>query len=128
LKLLGSIAAAAAAVAERDEDGEYADRETEERPSSIRARAAASRNAVYKRLLLLQLLLLRLFRLRMGIEMKKTKTRRPSWRRLALEERRNVRQLITLSGSKPATRRWIPHHRRLLVATAMRSVRREAKG
>jgi hypothetical protein len=127
LKLLGSIAAAAAAVAEREEDGEYADREAEERPSSIRARAAASRNAVYKRLLLLQLLLLRLFRLRMGIEMKKTKTRRPSWRRLALE-RRNVRQLITLSGSKPATRRWIPHHRRLLVATAMRSVRREAKG
>jgi hypothetical protein len=127
LKLLGSIAAAAAAVAERDEDGEYAGREAKERPSSIRARAAASRNAVYKRLLLLQLLLLRLLRLRMGIEMKKTKTRRPSWRRLALE-RRNVRQLITLSGSKPATRRWIPHHRRLLVATAMRSVRREAKG
>jgi hypothetical protein len=94
LKLLGSIAAVAA-VAEREEENTQTE---QQQKSTI---------AVYKRpAVLLQLLLLRarLFRLRMGIEMKKTKTRRPSWRRLASEERRGVRQLITLSGSKPATR------------------------
>jgi hypothetical protein len=98
LKLLGSIAAVAA-VAEREEENTQTE---QQQKSTI---------AVYKRpAVLLQLLLLRarLFRLRMGIEMKKTKTRRPSWRRLASEERRGVRQLITLSGSKPATRGRIP--------------------
>jgi hypothetical protein len=130
LKLLGSIAAAAA-VDERDEDGEYADREAAEEGASVHAHAAASTSAVYRRLVvLLQLLLVRLFKLRMGIEMKKTKTRRPSWRRLASEERRSVRQLITLTGSKPATRGWILPSSPTICSSrrAIRSNRREAKG
>jgi hypothetical protein len=39
----------------------------------------------------------------MGIEMKKTKTRRPSWRRAMSVQRRCAKQLIPLAGSKPAT-------------------------
>lgn len=72
---------------------------------------AKNTTAVYKRSLLLKLespLLLLI--LRMGIERKKTKTRRPSWRRAASEQRRCAKQLIPLAGSKPARSR--PPHTR----------------
>lgn len=107
MKLLGSIAAPdAAAEAEQGEEDADGEATTEENPSVSAHAAAASTNAVYKRSLvlliilklLLELLRKRLLALRMGIDMKKTKTRRPSWRRLASEQRRCLRQLITLSG------------------------------
>lgn len=104
LKLLGSIAAGAAVTRREEEEDEDADGAEEEDDPSVRANAAASTSGVYKRLLVLLLvilqLLLRLFRLRMGIEMKNMKTSRPSWRRLASAERRNVRQLITLAPNR----------------------------
>jgi hypothetical protein len=74
LRLLGSITAAAAAAEEEEEKEEQA---TTEEGRSVPVHATASTRAVYKRLLLLKLELLLLI-LRMGIERKKTKTRRPS--------------------------------------------------
>jgi hypothetical protein len=82
---------------------------------------AKNTTAVYKRSLLLKLespLLLLI--LRMGIERKKTKTRRPSWRRAASEQRRCAKQLIPLAGSKPARSRP-PTHAHLPLAFDRRS-------
>jgi hypothetical protein len=112
LKPLGSITAiTVAAAAEEEEEEQETEDSTEEGPP-VSAHATAITTAVYNRLLLLLLLLLGLellLLLRMGIEMKKTKTRRPSWRRAMLVQRRCAKQLIPLSGSKPATRVFFPH-------------------
>jgi len=98
---LGSIpAAAGAAAVEGEEKGGKEEEATTEGPS-VPVHANAKASAVYKRLLLLKLELL----LGMGIERKKTKTRRPSWRRATSEQRRCAKQLIPLSGSKPAKSR-----------------------
>jgi len=105
LRPLGSITTAANAAEEEEEEKEE---QATEGPS-VPVLATARASAVYKRLLLLLLLLkLELLILRMGIERKKTKTRRPSWRRAASEQRRCAKQLIPLSGSKPAKSR-APH-------------------
>jgi hypothetical protein len=92
-----------AAAAKEEEETEDL---TAKEGSPVSAHATANTMAVYKRLLaiLLLLLLLILELERMGIEMKKTKTRRPSWRRAMSVQRRCAKQLIPLPGSKPATR------------------------
>jgi hypothetical protein len=98
---------AAAAKEEEEEEEETEDLIAKEGPlPPVSAHATANTTAVYKRLLALLLLLLlpRLELLRMGIDMKKTKTRRPSWRRAMSVQRRCAKQLIPLPGSKPATR------------------------
>jgi len=106
LRPLGSITTAATA-AEEEKEEEKEEQATE--GPSVPVLATARASAVYKRLLLQLLLLkLELLILRMGIERKKTKTRRPSWRRAASEQRRCAKQLIPLSGSKPAKSR-APH-------------------
>lgn len=108
LRPLGSITAAAAAAKEEEGGVGKEEQATTESPSAP-VHETANRIAVYKRLLLLKLELLLLLILRMGIERKKTKTRRPSWRRAASEQRRCAKQLIPLTGSKPAKSRHPPH-------------------